>query len=160
MARKSLKVAEKLYRFTQKTGMPRGITFGVALDASMALPLTKWLAGFLAMTPVSVQVTNEKHPMAGQLKDYLGTIGIPAAWNAELRPETPPNVIFANDAVFLRLLGQKQRTVGVDLALPSKDVTHFMSRAVLGPQGTLWLLEQLCNGLWRLETELCPHCGG
>ncbi len=143
------KAAEKLYRFTLKTGMPRGVSFGVALDASMALPLTKWLAGYLAMTPVAVQVTNEDHPMAMQLKDYLESIGVGKAWNAEMKAASPPDVVFSNDAVFLRMISRKRKTIGINLAMPSKDVTHFMPRAVLGLKGTLWLLERLCNGLWR-----------
>lgn len=141
--------AEKLYRFTLKTGMPRGVGFGVALDASLALPLTKWLAGYLAMTPVSVQVPNDDHPMAISLKKYLESIGVGSAWNAPMHPANPPDVVLSNDAVFLRMIAKKRTTIGISLSMPSKDVTHFMSRAVLGPKGTLWLLERLCNGLWR-----------
>ena len=143
------KVAEKLYRFTQKTGMPRGVSFGVLLDASMALPLVKWLAGYLAMTPVAVQVTNEDHPMALDLKEYLKSIGVPSAWNAEMHSANPPDVVFSNDALFLRMISKERKTIGIDLAMPSKDITHFIPRAVLGPKGTLWLLEHLCNGLWQ-----------
>jgi nitrogenase molybdenum-iron protein alpha/beta subunit len=143
------KAAEKLYRFTLKTGMPRGVTFGVALDASLALPLTKWLAGYLAMTPAAVQVTNEDHPMALRLREYLESIGVGKAWNAEMRPASPPDVVLSNDALFLRMISRKRKTIGINLAMPSKDVTYFVSRAVLGPRGTLWLLERLCNGLWR-----------
>jgi nitrogenase molybdenum-iron protein alpha/beta subunit len=143
------KAAEKLYRFTLKTRMPRGVSFGVALDASTALPLTKWLAGYLAMTPVAVQVTNEDHPMAWQLKEYLESIGVASAWNAEMKSTAPPDVVFSNDAVFLRMISRKRKTIGINLAMPSKDVTYFLPRAVLGSKGTLWLLERLCNGLWR-----------
>jgi len=143
------KAAEKLYRFTLKTGMPRGVSFGVALDASMALPLVKWLTGWLAMTPTAVQVTNEDHPMAVRLKEYLESIGVGKAWNAEMQPASSPDVVFSNDAVFLRMISRKRKTIGINLAMPSKDVTHFIPRAVLGPKGTLWLLERLCNGLWR-----------
>jgi nitrogenase molybdenum-iron protein alpha/beta subunit len=143
------RAAEELYRFTLKTGMPRGVSFGVALDASMALPLTKWLTGWLAMTPAAVQVTNEDHPMALRLKAYLESIGVENAWNAEMRPASSPDVVFSNDAVFLRMISRKRKTIGINLAMPSKDMTYFISRAVLGSKGTLWLLERLCNGLWR-----------
>jgi nitrogenase molybdenum-iron protein alpha/beta subunit len=143
------KTAETLYRFTLKTGMPRGVRFGVALDASLAWPLTKWLSGYLAMTPVAVQVPNEEHSMAKQLKDYLASIGVPNAWNAEMCPTSPPDVVFSNDATFLRMLRHNRKTVGINLAMPSKDVMHFIPRCNLGPTGTLWILEQLCNGLWR-----------
>ena len=143
------KVAEKLYRFTQKTGMPRGVGFGVALDASLAWPLTKWLFDYLAMTPVAVQVPNEQHPQAQQLKEYLRSIGVERAWSAELSAETPPEAVFANDAVFLRLISQRRGTVGIDLAMPSKDRMQFYPRSVLGVNGTLWMLEDLCNGLWK-----------
>jgi hypothetical protein len=119
------------------------------LDASLALPLTKWLAGYLAMTPVAVQVTNEEHPLALQLKEYLESIGVGSAWNAEMHSAAPPNVVLSNDAVFLRMISRKRKTIGISLAMPAKENTHFFDRAVLGPAGTLWMLERLCNGLWR-----------
>jgi hypothetical protein len=47
-------------------------------------------------------------------------------------------------------MSEKKLTVGIDLAMPAKDILHFMPRSVLGATGTLWILETLCNGLWKL----------
>lgn len=143
------RIAEKMYRFTQKTGRPRGVGFGVELDASLAWPLTRWLSDYFAMTPQAVQVPNERHPLAQRLKAYLESIGVGSAWNAPLAAETPPDVVFSNDAVCLRLISQTRRTVGIDLAMPAKNNMHFFPRSVLGVKGALWMLEDLCNGLWR-----------
>jgi hypothetical protein len=43
--------------------------------------------------------------------------------------------------------------VGIDLAMPAKDIAHFVTRSILGASGAMWILESLCNGLWRLVDE-------
>ncbi len=120
------------------------------MEASLAWPLTRWLCEYLGMVPEAVQVTNEDHFLAVRLKEYLESIGAGAAWNAEMSPDAPPQAVFANDAVILRLMSQSKLSVGIDLTMPSKDILHFVPRSVLGPAGTSWMLENLCNGLWRL----------
>ena len=60
------------------------VEFRRRLGRLVGLPLANWLAGYLAMTPVAMQVTNEDHPMALRLKDYLESIGVAKAWNAEM----------------------------------------------------------------------------
>lgn len=148
IARYRREAAEKLYRFSQKTGLPRGAGFIVALEASLAWPLTHWLCDYLAMSPIAVQVTNEDHPMAVRLKEYLDSIGASEAWNADPPTDAAPDAVFSNDAVILRWTKEKGQPVGLDLAMPSKDILRFLPRAVLGPLGTMQLLETLCNGLW------------
>lgn len=143
------RAASKLYRFAQQTGFPRGASFIVALEASLAYPLTKWLCDYLAMTPLAVQVPNEEHPMSQPLKDYLDAIGAGEAWNADPPAEIAPDAIFSNDAVILRWTESHRRPVGINLAMPSKDILHFIPRSVLGPAGSMQLLETLCNGLWK-----------
>lgn len=142
------KTADKIYRYYMKTGLPRGAGFVVNLEASLALPLTRWLCDYLGMTPLAVQVSNPDHPLALRLGEYLSGIGAAQAWMAELDPVESPEAVFSNDAVILRLMDANRNLAGVDLAMPSKDVTQFHARSVLGPDGTLWLLEALFNGLW------------
>lgn len=147
------RAARILHDFTSKTGVPRGIGFGVALDASLAFPLVKWLCDYLAMAPLAVQVPNEEHFLSQRLKEYLQSIGAGDAWNAPLLPDEPPEVLFSNDGVILRLKAHKPSVVGIDLALPGIDPMHFLPRSILGPAGAMWLLERLCNGLWPYQGE-------
>jgi nitrogenase molybdenum-iron protein alpha/beta subunit len=149
IARHRKTAAEKISRFVHKTGMPRGTGFGLQLEASLALPLTRWLCEYLAMTPVAIQVPDEAHPLAVRLKAYLESIGAGSRWNAPMLPDSPPEVIVSNDAVILRVTSKADTPVGIDLAMPAKDVMHFVGRSVLGAWGTLWILESLCNGLWK-----------
>lgn len=147
------RAASRLHDFTNKTGVPRGIGFGVALEVSLAFPLVRWLCDYLAMVPLAVQVPNEKHLLSQQLKEYLASIGASEAWNAPLRSEDPPEVVFSNDGIILRLQAHNPSVVGIDLALPGIDPVFFVPRSTLGPAGAMWLLERLCNGLWSYQGE-------
>lgn len=142
--------AERLHRCTTKVGYPRGAGFAVALDASLAWPLTRWLVEYLAMVPVAIQVPDESQPAAVRLRAWLEEIGAGAAWNMAIGGDPLPEAVFASDAVILRVTRDRKHPVGIDLAMPAKDGLHFLPRSALGSLGALQLLERLCNGLWAI----------
>ncbi len=144
------RACEKLMEFHLQTGLPKGATFGVCLEASLAYPLVKWFYGYLGMVPTAVQVPDETEPLAAALKAYLAEIGQPQAWNAPLDAELPPQVVASNDAVVMRLLAGRKLAAGIVLAMPDLGTVDFVGRSVLGPQGPLWILDRLTAGLWRL----------
>ena len=51
------------------------------------------------MWPLAVHVTNEDHPMAARLNEYLHAIGAGESWNADLPSDAAPDAVFSSDAV-------------------------------------------------------------
>ena len=144
------RACEKLMELHLQTALPKGATFGVCLEASLALPVVKWLHSCLGMVPAVVQVPDEEEPLATDLKSYLAEIDIADAWNAPLDSSNPPHVVLSDDAVVMRMMSESKLRAGIVLAMPNVDTTQFIPRSVLGPQGPLWVLEQLAAGLWSL----------
>jgi hypothetical protein len=144
------RACEKLMEFNLRTGLPKGATFGVCLEASLAFPVVKWFHSYLGMVPTVVQVADEEQPLAVQLHEYLMEIGSAEAWNAELDSGDPPHIVVSNDAVVMRMMSERKLNAGIVLAMPDVDTTHFLYRSVLGTEGPLWVLEQLTAGLWSL----------
>jgi nitrogenase molybdenum-iron protein alpha/beta subunit len=144
------RTGRKLMDFHLQTGLPRGATFGVCLEASLAFAVVKCFHAYLGMVPLAVQVPDESEPFACDLRKYLEEGGFASAWNASMEPENPPDAVFSNDAVIQRLKSQGHLRAGVALAMPDEALTDFVSRTVLGPEGLLWALQDLSVGLWTL----------
>ncbi len=150
IAKYKTRVCEKLMEFNLQTGLPKGATFGVCLEASLALPVVKWFHSYLGMVPMAVQVPDEEEPLADTLQQYLADIGSADAWNAKLDDASPPHAMVSDDAVVMRMSSERKLKAGIVLAMPDVDTTHFLYRSVLGAEGPLWVLEELTAGLWSL----------
>ena len=153
VARTAKKAAEKIYRFSNKTGLPKAASVGIVADASLAYPLLRWCLDYLGMTPVALQVPDEKSKFAKLIQEYLAEKNLLHVWNKELNPEDPPNVVLANDAVIMRTMADDIIPACFDIEMPAKSVQEFLPRSLMGPTGALWILEGVLNGLWILISE-------
>ena len=137
---------EALNRFNTLTGLPKGATFGVDGDASMALPLVTWLYEYLGMVPLSVRVNTENTQSTDNLKSFLQKIDCAGAWQADMAHETP-DVVFGSGAVIARLKLSGNPFTGIELSLPAGTYQHVIPKAYMGCQGALYLIERIINGL-------------
>lgn len=135
-----------LNRFNRETGLPKGATFAIRAEASLAYPLLKWLYSYLGMVPVAIQVTETSNRLARACQDYLNSIDRLEAWNADLKAQAP-DIIFSNGATLSRLIGEGLSVSGVELSLPSTDHIDIIPKALLGTRGTLFILEHILNNL-------------
>lgn len=136
-----------LNRFHRHTGLPKGATFAIRADVSVACPLLRWLHGYLGMAPTAVQLSaGGETVLAAALRDYLDGSGCADAWDADLAAE-PPDLVFASGAVAAQLLGQGLVVASVELSLPAAAHIDVVPKALLGSEGALFLLEQILNAL-------------
>ncbi len=142
---------EALNRFNALTGLPKGATFAVEADASIALPLVTWLHEYLGMVPVCVRVPRKSgaSEFAEKVKDFLEGIHCEAAWRAE-PDHGPPDVVFGSGALITRLRLSGQPFTGIEISLPKSIYQHVIPKAYMGPQGALYLIEQMINGLVKV----------
>jgi nitrogenase molybdenum-iron protein alpha/beta subunit len=136
-----------LREFQRHSTLPKGATFAVKADASVALPLTKWLLQYLGMVPVAVQLNpGEDQAAASSLRSFLEEQGFGEAWNKDLR-EGRPDVVLADGHTARLMKGMRSCRVGVDISLPSLDRFNFIPRTIFGAQGSMYLLDEIINGI-------------
>ena len=139
---------EILNRFNSLTGLPKGATFAVAAEPSMALPLTKWLYLWLGMVPVSVSAGDANNYYSTRLQKFLFDIDCMDAWNADAA-EVAPDVALGSEFFISRLRVRGLPVIGIDISLPGNGYIDFIQKSLLGARGALYLLERIVNGQLR-----------
>ena len=136
-----------LNHFHRHTGLPKGATFAIRADASLACPLLQWLHAYLGMVPTAVQLSaGEDTPLAATGRAYLDRIGCDSAWDADLTPAYP-DLVLGSGAVLARFVGEGQAVAGVELSQPATARIDIVPKALLGSDGALYLLERILNEL-------------
>lgn len=140
------KVYRKISRFHSLTGLPKGASFAVKADSSIALPLTKCLYYYMGMVPVAVKVCSggdiEQEQM---LKEFLTQIDFENAWDCFPGEESADIVIADGHTVGLMRERELCRG-GVEISMPSEGRLEFLPRTHVGTAGMLFLLEVILNG--------------
>jgi nitrogenase molybdenum-iron protein alpha/beta subunit len=142
---------QAISRFNSLTGLPRGAGFVVQAEGSLAYPLTRWLYEYLGMVPLAVQFTEPESNFARPLQDYLADIGCDAAWNAVLDREQLPEVVLGSQELIARIRSLGRPVAGVEIGLPAGLYIDVLPKKLLGAEGALFIIEQVLNGLYRLE---------
>ena len=137
-----------LNRFNSLTGLPKGATFAVSADSSIALPLVTCLYNYLGMVPVAVKLAETVDCFSDELNVFLRNIGCQDAWNADMAGAAP-DIVFGSEADISRLRLAGHPFTGIDISLPASSHIHVVEKSFMGAQGTLYLMEKIINGLFR-----------
>ncbi len=135
-----------LNRFNALTGLPKGATFAVDADASLALPLVTWLYRYLGMVPVCVRVGHGLSDFQQKIKTLLDEIHCPGAWQVD-PTQGAPDVVLGSGALVARYRLTGRPFTGIELSLPTSGYHHVIPKAYMGSQGALYLVERIINGL-------------
>jgi nitrogenase molybdenum-iron protein alpha/beta subunit len=136
-----------LARFSSLLGLPKGALFSIKAEASVAYALTKWLCTYLGMIPAAISILPETdNTFIAKIETFLDSISYREALQNPII-ETPTNILFAdgNTISGLKLYGQK--FCGIEISLPTLGYLDITEKHLLGEQGSLFLLEQIMNGL-------------
>ncbi len=149
------RAAGAIGRLNSITGLPKGTTFGISGEPSMALPLTRWLHAYLGMVPVSVriphpatEIASEPGPCAHHLTRYLEEIGCREALGSDPRA-VMPDVFFGSETEIAAIEVAGGNPVGIDIALPGNGLPDIVPKPLLGAGGALHILERMLQGLYR-----------
>lgn len=135
-----------LSRFNALTGLPRGATFALVADGSIALSLTRWLYGYLGLVPVAVEMREATPACAEALKRFLTDIGCVEALEKNLA-RVDPDLVFGSEGAIGHFMARGVPVGGIDIALPGSACIDVIQRCHLGSNGALWLLERMLNSL-------------
>lgn len=136
----------QISRFHSFTGLPKGASFSVLAESSIACPLTQWLYSYLGMAPLAVKLLPGTGPEASCLKSFLEEKGFSEAWD-RAPSLVSADIAFADGHTLQFLKAKGCCKTGIEIALPDTGYIHFIPKTYLGVSGTLFLLEKIINGL-------------
>ncbi|WP_125154251.1 nitrogenase component 1 [Clostridium rectalis] len=136
-----------LSRTTSFIGLPKGATFSIKAEASMAYALCKWLCMYLAMIPASIEILpNKDNRYFTKLKNFLQNLGYHNALNKDIH-ECTGNIVFCDGNTILSLRSCNKNFTGVEISLPSLGYIHVIPKTILGIKGALMFIEHILNGV-------------
>ncbi len=144
--RKRFLAYQALKRFNALTGLPKGVTFGIQGDGSIAYPLTKWLYQYLGMVPAAIRLIDAAPADRQCLQGFLQSINGLDVLEKDIQ-QTMPEIIFGSGALLSRLRPANTDFVGIEISLPVSGYQHVQPKSFIGPDGALYLIERIINGL-------------
>jgi len=138
-----------LSRYNSLSGLPRGATFSIHSDPSLALPLLHMLYDYLGMIPESISLTTDsKLSVSKGIDSYLTSKGLGDALR-ELSGSFPDILLSDGNTISKHRL-DNQLVEGIEISLPSHGYSDVLPKATLGIKGTYIILEKILNGLYRV----------
>ena len=136
-----------LSRFSSLLGLPKGALFSIQAETSTAYVLTKWLSSYLGMIPAAINLTdNQDSYFSYKLTAFLQNIGYESVLQNPIN-QTPTQIAFADGNTIAQLRLQGMFISGIEIVLPSLGYLDIMEKSLFGEKGSLFLLEQIINGL-------------
>ena len=142
------RACQLLDRFNLLTGLPKGATFAVKADSSVALPLTKWLYNYLGMVPSSVTVNpGSSEQDSSLLAEFLNSIGLEDVIT-DCIINSRADIVLADGHTAELTKGIKEMS-GRDFHFLSPEPGAWISSKsrIFGSKGALQLLDRIVNGM-------------
>ena len=139
---KRKRVFRELQSMEERKILPKGRTFSLAADESLALPIIKFLYEYLGMVPVAVTIENP----TGETEKYLQTQQLTVSNNVW---QTTADLFLGDGNTISTLLFQELVRSGIAVVSPGLRQVAIQAEPVLGLGGTLRLLDGVLNALVR-----------
>ncbi|HEY3361498.1 MAG TPA: nitrogenase component 1 [Methanosarcina sp.] len=137
----------QISRFYSYSGLPKGASFSIRAESSLAFPLTHWLYTYLGMAPLAIKLLPGSDPEAAEyLRAFLEEKGFCEAWDRDPYLESA-DIAFADGPILQLLKAKGCCKAGIEITLPEEGYIHIIPKTYLGVSGALLLLEEIINGL-------------
>lgn len=137
----------KLNGIYQACGLPKGVTFAVEGTMPVVLAITEFLGEYLGMVPECLKCeTAGPAFVRKRLDDLLVKLHAEGADRKEIC-DTRAELVFANANTIAALMTRHEAFCGIEISLPGMGYTDLLPKTQLGIKGSLFLIEQVINGL-------------
>lgn len=133
-------------RFSNLLGLPKGSLFSLKGESSVAYALSKFLCTYLGMIPAAINITEKNEIYQQKLEQFLESINHKQVLE-NCVSKTPTHIVFGDGNTIAQLRLEGLFVCGIEISLPSLNYLDIMEKSILGEKGSLFLLEQLMNGL-------------
>lgn len=140
-----------LSRFTSLTGLPKGAYYSIKADTSTVYPLMKFLTSYLGMLPVAIDIIQDRDEyFIEKIKKFLVSINRYEAFNRKVL-SVDTDILFSDANTISQLKFKGYNFTGIEISLPSFGYIDITYKTLYGPDGALFILEQILNGLRYLK---------
>jgi len=143
--RKRERAAKILSGLQSSRRPPRGSTFSISSESSLAYAVTEFLYSYLGMVPVAVN-TGLDRSFDEKFRAAFDD------WDLEVNDDVfniPADVVLGDGCLIATLMQRNMVLGGVDVSRPGLFNMNFIERPVLGLGGTMRLLDSVLNILER-----------
>lgn len=141
---KRKKVYRELLAMDERKALPKGRTFSIAADGSLAFPIIRFLYEYIGMVPVAVNVEDQEWNRV--IGEYLSNKGLTASENVS---NTAADIFIGDGNTLSSLLFRDIVRSGIVVESPGIRQIEIRDEPVLGLNGTLRLLDGVLNSLIR-----------
>lgn len=132
-----------LSRFASLLGGPKGATYGISAETSLALPLVDFLTDYLGLIPLYVH----NYGAADKNQEILLKEKLRPFCQLNEEPTSQAQIILGDGNDVASQVDREGYLFGIEIAEPSMGYLDVVEKTLVGPKGALHLLEQILNGL-------------
>lgn len=138
----------KIHDIYQMCGLPKGVKFAVEGSSFEVYSYSRFFMEYLGMIPDCLSITDEEEDRDNQKKlDYLLEAYHAGTPQQKMIQDTRAELVFGNANTIAALKTRKQAFCGIEISLPGMGYMDILPKTHLGVQGSLFLIEQVLNGL-------------
>ena len=116
----------QIARINSLLGLPKGVPFAVYAQPAAKRGYTAFLTEYLGMRNVSPNPENRE---------------------ADTETDASPDIVLGDGNTIARMKAEGRKFTGIEIALPTIGYIDVIEKTHLGADGTLFLIEQILNGL-------------
>jgi len=137
----------KLSQIYQACGLPKGAGFAVEGTLPIVFSYARFLGEYLGMRPVCISCENHTPSATAQsLQSLLKELQDDRCEHEDITT-TSAELVFGNANTIAALMTKSHAFCGIEISLPGMGYTDLIPKTHLGLQGSLFLIEQVINGL-------------
>lgn len=139
----------KIARFSSILGLPKGSLFSIRGESSLVYPLCKWLMSYLGMLPAAISLSDTDFSTHDKdLRAFLSMHGIdPESVFREEISGCNADIVFADGNTINQAVQLGEAKWGMEIIYPTLGYIDILPKTLYGCNGSLWLLENILNGL-------------
>lgn len=125
-----------LARYSSLLGLPKGAGYSLSGPASLLLPLQDFLKNYLGMVPGQITCSQGSYPAFEKI-----------LMEEKLASLDRVQMVFGDGNDLAQAMAQDKRVRGLEIQGPTMGYLDVLEKTLYGPQGALYILEKVLNGL-------------
>ncbi len=145
----------QLARRTGGRGFSSDLRYAAEGEASLLYGLCDYLTGYLGIVPECLHVLYrpdenkakraENSPDEKKLRELLGSLKLEDAMDKDIS-KVKDVILFGNANTIAHILAYSGNVYGVEISSPGSGYINVIPKTLIGPIGSLYILEQVLNG--------------